>query len=367
MSLPLQIISIFFISILIYSIPSLLLCRMLMVFSPKDEPDNDRKTQRTAIPTSGGLAFSLVIFIWGTLTYSYDSILNSGCTDLEAFACLSISQRYAALNIWPHILLYFGALFLGAADDRFTLQAKLKFAIIAGLVIFASSFGANIDGIFFPVADAYFPIPVWLGIGGVALWIFVIMNATNFMDGSNGLAMGTLLIMLSGISIYFFGHDRLHELSVFSLITAFAILGFLFWNLQGKLYAGDAGSLFGGAVFASLGIYAAQDGNIWFPATLALPFLVDVFMTLLWRARQGHNLLTPHRHHAYQLLIKSGWSHIKTALLWWGLATLCAAGALWAASHSKSMSAWVFLIFLASGCVLWLIQRARCPDAIKHL
>ena len=343
--------------LIMLSIPSLILCRMLMVFSPKDAPDADRKTQKIAVPTSGGLAFAFAALSWLAIIYGNDSVLNSECVNVEAFACLPASQRYLAHDIWPHILLFLGALFLGAIDDRFTLPAKPKFVILAGLVLFATGLGANIDGIFFPVADAYFPIAAWLGITGTALWLFVVMNATNFMDGSNGLAMGTLAIMLGSISIHFYGHGHFHDLSVIGALTVASILGFLFWNLQGKLYAGDAGSLFGGAVFASLGIYAAQDGNIWFPATLALPFLVDVFMTLLWRARAGHNLLTPHRHHAYQLFIRAGWGHLKTALLWWALAAICAVAGLWAAGDSKSTSAWVFFGLLGAGCALWLWQR----------
>jgi len=212
---------------------SLLLCRLVMAFAPKDAPDGGRKTQSFAVPTSGGLAIAAAILI----------------------------SWLGLLTLAPDIAL--------------------------------------------PVADAYFPIATWLGIGGTALWFFVFMNATNFMDGSNGLAMGTLAIMVGGVSIHLYGHDQFQDLSVLGILMVAAILGFLFWNLQGKLYAGDAGSLFGGAVFASLGIYAAQDGNIWFPATLALPFLVDVFMTLIWRAQRGHNLLTPHRHHAYQLFIRA--------------------------------------------------------------
>ena len=328
---------------------SLLLCRLVMAFAPKDAPDGGRKTQSFAVPTSGGLAIAAAILIsWlGLLTLAPD-IAHS--PELEHFG-----------NINGKALICFSlaGLLIGGLDDQFSIPAKPKFIALAIASGLAATLGIYIDGVFLPVADAYFPIATWLGIGGTALWFFVFMNATNFMDGSNGLAMGTLAIMLGSISIHLYGHDHFHDLSVLGTLMVAAILGFLFWNLQGKLYAGDAGSLFGGAVFASLGIYAAQDGNIWFPATLALPFLVDVFMTLIWRAQRGHNLLTPHRHHAYQLFIRSGWGHIKTALLWWSFAVFCAAAALWAASDSKAMSAYVFLGMLGLGVALWLIHRAR--------
>ena len=350
---------------------SIILCRVLIMFAPKDAPDNDRKTQSVAIPTLGGMAIAVASII-GCLVYlslyKFDNNSPLGPYSISGF------QIIIETSIPVFTLISTLALGLGALDDRFTLRAKIKFAAIACMALAACIFGQYVNGVFLPFFDSYVILASWIGILGSALWLFVVMNATNFMDGSNGLAMGTLAIMLASICLRSYYapihmhtwpgevHDQFLISSLAGLIVA-AILGFLFWNLQGKLYAGDAGSLFGGAVFASLGIYTAQDGNIWFPATLALPFLVDVFMTLLWRARAGHNLLTPHRHHAYQLLIKSGWSHIKTALLWWGLATLCAAAALWAASHSKSMSAWVFIALLMGGIILWIGQRVF----IKHV
>jgi len=348
------------------SIASIILCRILIVIAPKDAPDSERKSQQEAVPSSGGIAFGTISLGWIVYLFLISNGLSSLCSSTECQDDATSILR----TVWPHLGLFLGVLFLGAADDIFTLPAKPKLAILTLLALSACFFGDHVPSLFLPVADSYLPIATWLGVLGSALWVFVMMNATNFMDGSNGLALGTLAIMLGAICFKFIdqtyqGHfDSIQFIaSIFASLVVFAIIGFLFWNLQGKLYAGDAGSLFGGAVFASLGIYAAQDGNIWFPATLALPFLVDVFMTLLWRARAGHNLLTPHRHHAYQLLIKSGWSHIKTALLWWGLATLCATAALWAASHSKSMSAWVFIALLMGGIILWIGQRV----SLKHV
>ena len=347
---------------------SLVFCRLLIKVAPKDAPDDDRKVQSVAVPTSGGLAIAAAIFLpWMIYLITHPTIWVDSA--IEGFG-YGAAQIFAENNGNYLVLLGFIALTIGAIDDRFMLPARLKLAILAGAALLVSFLGEYVGGIFLPHVHSYVIIASWIGIGGTALWLFVVMNATNFMDGSNGLAMGTLAIMLLGVSTklginvnpvatteIFAEISSLPFFAVFGTLTTAAILGFLFWNLQGKLYAGDAGSLFGGAVLASLGIYAAQDGNIWFPATLALPFLVDVFMTLIWRARAGHNLLTPHRHHAYQLFIRAGWGHIRTALLWWALAAICAVAGLWAASESKSMSAWVFFGLLGAGCALWLWQR----------
>jgi len=308
---------------------------------PVDAPDGERKMQAAPVPTSGGQAIAAAIVMVSITLWLRGFIGFSGTLPL----------------LCGLLLLVMG---IGAIDDARTISTRIKFILLGIIALAATAFGAHVEHIFLPYADSIFYISALLTIPGCALWIFVMMNATNFMDGSNGLAMGTLLIMSVAVA---FGLDKTQflesDLRYLAWIMASSILGFLFWNLQGKLYAGDAGSLFGGGAFAILGLYAAKDGNIWFPATLALPFLVDVFITLLWRARRGHNLLTPHRHHAYQLFIRSGWSHIKTAILWWTLAAICALAALWAAGDSKAMSTWVFFGLLATGCILWGLQRRQ--------
>ncbi len=328
-------------------------CLLVILRGTKDAPDSERKKQAVAVPTSGGIGIALAAFIFTPLATDF----LGPVLFFDYSSAITYGAQFNELAAWPHIAFAVSALLLGAADDRWTLNTKLKFSLMGVAAIATVFFGGRPEFVFLPVVDSTVYLAPWITLIGCALWIFVMMNATNFMDGSNGIAMGTLVIMLIAICIKLIHTENVFILAHIPAILAAAILGFLLWNLQGKLYAGDAGSLFGGAVFASLGLYAAQDGNIWFPATLALPFLVDVFMTLLWRARRGHNLLTPHRHHAYQLFIRSGWTHIKTALLWWALATICAIAALWAASESKSMSAWVFFGLLGAGCALWIAQR----------
>lgn len=332
-----------------------LLSWMQIRLGPKDNPDGERKNQAYAVPTSGGLAIAIAsmlvpaIVIFISAISVHDQSLGSAIDKPFEF--------WRETGFLSHIMLMCFVLLLGAVDDARTVPTRLKFALLAAAALLAASFGINADKLFLPLADSTLTLAAWIAIIGTALWIFVMMNATNFMDGSNGIAMGTLAIMLGAVAL----HD-LQEGIVLCLAIAAAILGFLVWNLQGKLYAGDAGALFGGAAFACLSLYTVRDGNIWFPATLALPFLVDVFMTLIWRARRGHNLLSPHRHHAYQQFIKAGWGHLQTAALWWLFALICASVALWASADSKAMSAFVFIALLTIGCALWLVQRRRAPS-----
>ena len=154
---------------------SLICCRILIMVGPKDAPDGERKPQATAVPSSGGIAFGTVPLAW--VLYLFLPLFpGPASTEITQEAVQSLSIR------WPHLALFLGALILGAIDDAFTLNAKPKFGLLIALAFMAVTFGHHIEGIFLPYFDSYVILASWIGIGGSALWLFVMMNATNFMD-----------------------------------------------------------------------------------------------------------------------------------------------------------------------------------------
>lgn len=354
----------FFIATLLMSFA---LCRLLIAIAPKDAPDGDRKAQKFAVPTSGGLAIAAA----AGAVYVAELILVPAFSSTATLPELTNlhAQFLATSQLLPHILLALFVLIFGAIDDAHTLPTSQKLIILSIGCLLTTFTGLTAEKVFIPIVDATLPLAVLMSVFGSALWLFVMMNATNFMDGSNGLSLGSIAIMLTALAISYLGNPAVglspetvtvwSGLAFVTLLLIGAICGFLFWNLQGQLYAGDAGALFCGTVFASFSLIAAQNGNIWFPATLALPFLIDVFATLIWRALNDQNLLQPHRDHAYQLLRRSGSSHLQTALIWWLLTLICAMGGLWAFRLSTSTSFWVFAGLFCFLLTLWILQRAH--------
>ena len=350
--------------------PSLILCMLLVRFGPKDFPDTGRKNQKKPVATMGGLSFLIPVFgivalIWGLDTSPLISVVSSGEGIVESHA-----QELTKWGLWGYVALVLGACLVGMADDIRGLSAKPKMLILFFLAMLAPLVGLHFEYLYLPILSVgeLTLMPV-LSILGCGLWLFVMMNAVNFMDGSNGLAMGSLAIMLLGLG--FLGFDlgfwsgAADYVSTISFLLACSIAGFLIWNLRGKLYAGDTGALTGGALFASLSlllIAASRDAgyhplSVWTPATLALPFLIDVFLTLVWRVKHGENILHPHRNHAYQLLLRKGWGHIRTAVLWWGMSALCVAAGVRAALTGPDAAFWTFWALLAVGIMLWIVQR----------
>jgi UDP-GlcNAc:undecaprenyl-phosphate/decaprenyl-phosphate GlcNAc-1-phosphate transferase len=335
----------------------LVLTGFAMLIPVRDAPDGARKTQARAVPRTGGLAIGVATLV------SFWFIADVDDHGASMAAALAVDLPLAALLGFILVCAVTGFI-----DDLVNLPALLKTGIL-GAAALATAIAAPVVAFPLPGAEDL-RLPLTLGIAGTALWLFIFVNAANFMDGSNGLAGGSLLIMALCFSLVidlsggWFAQRQLELISLAGFTLGFATLGFLAWNLTGRIYLGDAGSLGLGAVVAVLGLITAVRISVWVPAILSLPLLVDVLLTLIWRARHGAKLTEGHRDHAYQLLLRSGWRHWQVAILWWAFMLACALSAWlamwldyreWPRLPGFAMVAFVFLALL--GAMLWNWQR----------
>jgi UDP-GlcNAc:undecaprenyl-phosphate/decaprenyl-phosphate GlcNAc-1-phosphate transferase len=302
---------------------SLLATRIMIQIGVPDVPDFRRKQHRLPNPTAGGvgiLAGILVAALWGWLS--------------------------TPALVQVHDLFYLvapvcGAI-LGLVDDIKDLNAKLKLAVMVALAggighlvpVRAIAFGG----------ETVIALPLIVAVCGSMLWVLVITNAINFMDGSNGMAMGCSAItcLAFGVLLANAGGHSAHDLQkaggLLHWITSAALLGFLPWNVwRGRIFAGDTGSLAIGLLISSLGLALAAWARVpvWAVGLCVLPMLTDVILTVVWRISKRHDLTKGHRHHAYQILLRTGLSHVQVAALYWCLTALCCATAIWIC-HSPS-------------------------------
>ncbi len=224
----------------------------------------------------------------------------------------------------------FLALALGFADDRIHLPPSWK---LIGQVAIAALFVAA----FTPLQSAPAPFfgEIMLGFAGIIitiLWIVAFMNAFNFMDGANGLAAGSAVVGLCGFCVIasFAGAPFA---AIASFLLAVAAMGFMPSNLyRGALFMGDNGSQAVSFLIAALAVIAtnASDGRIsaLIVPVIFLPLLFDVFWTLSSRIMRKQNILSAHREHLYQLLIRTGASHIRVAVIYMTLTALSTAAAI---------------------------------------
>lgn len=145
-------------------------------------------------------------------------------------------------------------------------------------------------------------------------------NLYNFMDGANGLVGGASLIGFGFLGWGFLATGHSGDASI-SWIIAMSALGFLLFNIDpAKIFLGDAGSVPLGFMAGFLGIlgWARNDWPAWFPLLVFSPLLVDATLTLLRRVSLGEQFWKPHCEHAYQRLVRCGWSHRHVALAYHG-------------------------------------------------
>lgn len=181
----------------------------------------------------------------------------------------------------------------GLLDDQWQLPAGQRL-----LVHFVC--GIWLLGLLHPLSGADFW--GWVSLAVQLLAFVWMVNLMNFMDGSDGLAAGQAVFVLTGLVL-------LDEKTTWLALPAIgALAGFLLLNLPpARIFLGDTGSGFLGAFIAMLLLSSIAGGRLSPGAGLVLiaPFAMDATWTLIRRALRGKNLTLGHREHAYQKVADS--------------------------------------------------------------
>ena len=286
----------------------------LVAWAGPVDPPGTRRSHARPTPTSGGLA-----------------IIVATCAGLAAIGRLGLATPDVRIG-WLALAAAIVGL-IGAADDLFDLPPRTKLLIQIALTLLFARIIARIEVL--PVAPGLdLSLGVIAGIAGSALWLIVLTNAVNFIDGADGLAPGAVIVGLLGLAIATALNGQ-STMAIAALVGAAAGLGFLPWNLPAhRLFQGDAGALFSGFYLAGLAILATNptDGQPVSPYLVplaTLPMLTDVLLTLLARARERKPLFSAHREHLYQRwLDHSGASHAGLSVRYWLIMVAFAAAAV---------------------------------------
>jgi UDP-N-acetylmuramyl pentapeptide phosphotransferase/UDP-N-acetylglucosamine-1-phosphate transferase len=246
---------------------------------------------------------------------------------------------------------------LGAFDDLVDIGAKGKLLAQAVVGLLFAAMIARIEAL--PIGGGFrLPLGPVIGALGTTLWLVVATNATNFMDGVDGLAAGSIALVLATLAAAGFVEGETAVAGA-ALAGAAALVGFLPWNLPARrLFQGDAGALFSGFLAASLAVTASGRVSLYLVPTALTPFLTDVLLTLTVRARRGESLWEAHRDHLYQLwLHKTGKPHVALTLRVWAImAAYCAYG-LACEAAPEGLRPPLFALGVAVAAVLW--RQAR--------
>lgn len=245
-----------------------------------DHP-NARSSHGRATPRAGGLAILLGITVG---TY----LLTPETDGIPAPALLAVLVL-AATGLW---------------DDIRSLNVRLRLLIqlVCGTVIAGALLSPS----------SPLDIVIW---GLSSIFVAGFVNAFNFMDGSNGLA--SLSATVAGGWYAYVGVGATAESTVTAgLAILGACLGFLCWNITGRVFMGDVGSYLLGALMSLLAIQAWILTGSWLTAGAPLLITIaDTATTTAKRALAGKSITEAHRTHVYQRMIDSGLSHSQMAIL----------------------------------------------------
>ena len=249
---------------------------------------NFRNLHASPLPVGGGIVFSFV-FVFGLFFIWW---LNQISDDL--FWVLAVGGGVAAL--------------FGFLDDLKDIRASRKLAVhllLSGWVLFWLGGG--------PLSYIEW-LPALVAIPASVLFLVWMINAYNFMDGIDGMAVSCVVFVSGAITLVLLLTNGDSEFfSVFVLFLA-SISTFLFFNWPpASIFMGDSGSAFLGYIFGALILFTVKSGDIsiWTWLIVFGYFFADTTVTQLMRIFLVKKWYLPHRSHAYQNLARITGSHLK--------------------------------------------------------
>jgi UDP-GlcNAc:undecaprenyl-phosphate GlcNAc-1-phosphate transferase len=304
------------------------------------------------IPTLGGLAIAAGFFV------SQGTVYLAFRQGFPGLAPLLVGLLLGSLVI----------LVLGVYDDvrQASPLAKVLFQIVGAYVLVR--FGYSVQYLASPFGGS-------LLLGGwstplTILWILVLSNALNLVDGLDGLAAGISVII--GLSLLVTGL-RLgnHTASLFMASLAGVSLGFLPYNFYpARIFMGDTGSLFLGFVFGAASVLGASKSAATVAflipiVALGIPIL-DTAVAIVRRTSRGRHFYRADKEHIHHKLLGIGFSHPQVVLILCGFSVLLGVLAIALSTADRRVIFWfvvlTVLVCLAALRRLWTQSQNHRRD-----
>jgi UDP-GlcNAc:undecaprenyl-phosphate GlcNAc-1-phosphate transferase len=297
-------------------------------------PASDRHVHSEPTPLLGGAAMFLGLLI-----------AVGVASQMEAFSSIFSESREPI-----GLLAGAGVMFaVGLMDDIRDMSPPAKMAgqILSGSLM--AAFGLTMYYFRVPFAETNFLVlsPDIAAIVTV-LWVVLMANAINFIDGLDGLAAGIVAIAGGALFLY---SDRLLRVGLLqpsnvsqlvAVITVGICIGFLPYNFSpARLFMGDAGSMLLGVLLATSSVtmggrvadaFAGQ--TYFFFAPLFIPLLVlgvpllDTVLSFARRLIKRQSVATADREHLHHRLMRLGHGPRRSVVILWAFTALLSAMAL---------------------------------------
>ena len=262
----------------------------------KFDPILQRSSHNTLATKTGGIALFTTLF----LITLYFYFTNNEIFDFSLLLPLAI------------------IFIIGVYDDFYDADFKLKFfiqIIVAKLLIDNGFLINNYYGLF-----GLYEIPHLLAQLTTIFMFLLIVNAFNFIDGIDGLAISFSIFSILGFEYL----NNSNSLTLLNLICIGGLISLYYFNLkkEKKIFLGDAGSLFLGSLIC-LNLFHYLDFNqtvvksnrVLFSVAVLFYPLFDLLRVLIIRISQKKSPFVADKKHIHHYLQKKLKSHTKTVIL----------------------------------------------------
>ena len=269
-----------------------------------EPPQLDRHVHTSPVPRIGGVAiyvaFTTVVVV---------ALLTS--------KVLGPSFHPPIKSIFALLGSAFIIFLLGLLDDMYGVGPHAKFLVqaFAATILFIGGFGIHrLD-----LISSGKILQSFIGLPLTILWVLLITNAFNLIDGLDGLAAGSALF--STIVVFILSLVVPNPLvTCLSIALAGSILGFLRYNFHpASIFLGDSGSLSIGFMLSAMALADSQKAPtivaVAIPVVaLGLPIL-DVVLAVVRRFLSSKPLFGGDRQHIHHKLLKRGLPQRETVLI----------------------------------------------------
>jgi UDP-GlcNAc:undecaprenyl-phosphate GlcNAc-1-phosphate transferase len=266
-------------------------------------PGRDGQVDTRPVPRLGGVAICISFMCLAMASFLFPSWTGSPLTAGMALGILG-----------PALIVFL----LGLYDDLLSIGPYWKFGvqIIVGLLLYMGGYGIHEVHLF----RGEYVLRPSISLPLTILWVLVITNAFNLIDGLDGLAAGSALFSTGMVFVVSLFNPN-PTLTFLTLVLAGAILGFLRFNFYpATIFLGDSGSLFIGFMLSVLALVGSSEKAPTMVAVaipvvaLGLPIL-DVALAVIRRFLAGKPLFGRDNDHIHHKLVKLGFSQREAVLI----------------------------------------------------
>ena len=356
-----------------------------------DRPSDPRKIHRIPIAYMGGVA--VFVGIIAGIFYSYVATVVPGMIDFHASSRLNIDGILPPVPL--HIIIAMTiVVIVGLIDDVTGLSPRVK---VGGLLLAAAALaiddvGAKVAaGVLSPIGEALFGNPelafrftlpgtiplvgntvtfdvtYWVGTAIIGIFVVGATNATNLIDGLDGLLSGVTAIAAAGLLVIActlaLADDgpRDGQRLILCMAVLGGCLGFLPHNFNpANIFLGDAGSLLLGFSIITIILTLGDTGKTHLVLAglivFALP-IIDTSLAIVRRKLEGKSISAADSNHLHHMLKRA--LGVKGAVLaLYGMGVAFAALGV-AISMGRARVIYALTLIIASFIAVTAIKIAR--------